>query len=207
MSVVEAPTVEFVGFPKMARYSRKVIVTEKLDGTNACLYIGEDGEFLTGSRKQWITPEQNDFGFSRWAHEHRDELMQMGPGRHFGEWWGSGIYRGYGLAKGEKRFSLFNVIRWCLHGEAAKQISPRRVKRQDVLPACVGLVPVLWQGQFDVLDVEGILWWLSRDGSRAAPGFMRPEGIVIYHVAGNVGFKKTLENDMPKGRAGKAVLG
>ena len=30
-------------------------------------------------------------------------------------------------------------------------------------------------------------------------GFMRPEGIVVFHVAGNVGFKKTIEkDDMPK---------
>jgi len=28
---------------------------------------------------------------------------------------------------------------------------------------------------------------------------MKPEGIVIYHIAGNVGFKKTIENDsIPK---------
>ena len=30
---------EFMGFPKIARYSREVIVTEKIDGTNACIYI------------------------------------------------------------------------------------------------------------------------------------------------------------------------
>jgi hypothetical protein len=29
----------------------------------------------------------------------------------------------------------------------------------------------------------------------AAEGFMDPEGIVVYHTAGNVGFKKTIEND------------
>ncbi len=32
-------------------------------------------------------------------------------------------------------------------------------------------------------------------GSLAAPGYMKPEGVVIYHVAGNVLFKKTLEED------------
>jgi hypothetical protein len=30
---------------------------------------------------------------------------------------------------------------------------------------------------------------------------MKPEGIVVFHVAGNVGFKKTLEkDDVPKGQ-------
>jgi hypothetical protein len=37
-------------------------------------------------------------------------------------------------------------------------------------------------------------------GSYAAPGFMKPEGIVVYHVAASVGFKKTIDNDhIPKG--------
>ena len=189
---------EFQMFPKIARYSREVIVTEKLDGTNASIFIGEDGEFLTGSRKRWITPEADNYGFSRWAHEHKDELMQLGPGRHFGEWWGSGCQRGYDLPKGEKRFSLFNVARWCLHGETPQQIptaDPRIVKMQDVLPPCVGLVPVLWRGRFDDLDLDAVLADLRRNGSKAAPGYFFPEGVVIFHVSANIGFKKTFEKD------------
>ena len=197
---------EFEGFPKIARYSRPAIVTEKMDGTNACIFIGEDGEFLTGSRKRWITPESDNYGFSRWAHDHKTELMKLGTGRHFGEWWGSGCQRGYGLQNGEKRFSLFNVVRWCLHNETPQEIptfDPRIVKTQDVLPECVGLVPVLWRGNFDDLDVNTILADLEANGSRAVPGFMRPEGIVVFHIAGNVGFKKTIKNDgIPKSRVG-----
>ncbi len=192
-------TIEFKEFPKISRYSREVIVTEKIDGTNACIFIGEDGEFLTGSRTRWITPEDDNYGFSRWAYEHKNELMQLGPGRHFGEWWGNGIQRGYGLPKGEKIFSLFNVIRWCLHGQEPQPIKtgdPRTVKMQDVLPPCVGIVPFLWHGNFDDLDVKLLLDDLSRNGSYAvAYKFMQPEGIVIWHVAGNVGFKKTIEKD------------
>jgi len=195
---------EFLEFPKIARYSRDVIVTEKIDGTNACIYIGEDGEFLVGSRTKWITPEADNHGFARWAFDHKDELTGLGRGRHFGEWWGSGIQRGYGLPSGEKRFSLFNVQRWCLCGQVPQQIpcgDPRIVKIQDVLPACVGLVPVLWRGRFDDLDAQARLNCLQYDGSHAAPGFMNPEGIVIFHVAGNVGFKKTLcKDDEPKSK-------
>ena len=41
---------------------------------------------------------------------------------------------------------------------------------------------------------------LSRAGSVAAPGFMNPEGIVMFHIAANVCFKKTIEKDeQPKG--------
>jgi hypothetical protein len=32
------------------------------------------------------------------------------------------------------------------------------------------------------------------DGTNA-PGFMKPEGIVVYHIQGNVAFKKTFEKD------------
>jgi hypothetical protein len=189
---------EFQAFPKIARLSRDVIVTEKIDGTNACVFIGDDGEFLTGSRTRWITPDADNYGFSRWAHEHKADLLTLGPGRHFGEWWGSGCQRGYGLPKGEKRFSLFNVTRWCLHGRQPQQIptaDPRIAKVQETLPQCVGLVPVLWRGAFDDLNAADILDDLRLNGSKAAPGFMQPEGIVVFHVAGGACFKKTLEHD------------
>jgi hypothetical protein len=128
--------------------------------------------------------------------------MTLGPGRHFGEWWGNGIQRGYGLVKGEKRFSLFNVVRWCLDWDEPRQIitgDPRQVKMQDKLPACVGLVPVLWQGPFQALATIFLLSALRASGSRAAPGFMSPEGIVIFHTAAGVGFKQTFGTDGAKG--------
>ena len=167
---------EFQQFPKMSRFSRDVIVTEKIDGTNAQICIADDGEFLVGSRKRWITPEKDNYGFARWAHEHKEELMQLGPGRHFGEWWGSGIQRRYGLD--EKRFSLFNVSRW---GEER--------------PACCHVIPIIWQGPFSRLDTDAIMDSLQASGSLAAPGFMRPEGIVIWHTQGNFGLKRTFEKD------------
>ena len=188
----------FQEFPKMARLSREVIVTEKIDGTNAQIFISDDlSEFRVGSRTRWITPQDDNHGFARWAEDHRDELMTLGKGRHFGEWWGSGIQRGYGLTKGEKRFSLFNVVRWCLHGQVPQRIptgDPRIEKYQDVLPACVGLVPILGRGiGFDGCD--GILSDLAMHGSYAAPGFMNPEGIVAFHTAAGCGFKKTIKGD------------
>jgi hypothetical protein len=172
---------EFQGFPKMARYSKEVIVSEKIDGTNAQVLITEDGQFKTGSRNRWITPEDDNAGFSRWAHEHKGELMQLGPGRHFGEWWGSGIGRKYGLVCGDKRFSLFNVVRW-----------------EEQRPACCGIVPVLWRGMFDELNTGAIMNELLATGSRAAPGFAKPEGIVVFHTAALIGFKKTYDFDAGK---------
>ena len=202
---MSTPPTNFIEFPKMPRFARDCIITEKIDGTNACIYITESGEFFTGSRTRWITPDQDNHGFSRWAHEHKGELVLLGPGLHFGEWWGSGIQRGYGLAKGEKRFSLFNVQRWCLASEEPQIIpsaDPRVVKMQSVLPPCCHLVPVLRRSNFSGVSrmAESAMHELRERGSLAAPGFKKPEGIVIFHIAGNCGFKMTLEkDDQPKG--------
>lgn len=175
---------DFQEFEKIARWSREIVITEKIDGTNACIYIGEDGEFQTGSRNRWITPEDDNFGFSRWAHEHKDELLALGPGRHFGEWWGAGIQRRYGLD--EKRFSLFNTGRW----------------QEAPLPGCIQLVPVLYIGPNADAEIQGALDRLRTFGSVASPGFMKPEGVVIYHTALRRLFKKTLEKDeVPKALA------
>ena len=187
---------DFVGFPKIARLSREVIISEKIDGTNSQVFIGEAGEFLIGSKNRWITPDDDNYGFARWATEHQQELMQLGPGHHFGEWWGLGIQRNYGLK--EKRWSMFNTVRWCLFGQTPQRIptqDPRIEKYQEVLPACCGLVPVLYRGMFLTTAVDSALEDLAAGGSLAAPGFMKPEGVVVFHTAGNVGFKKTLEKD------------
>jgi hypothetical protein len=192
----------FKDFPKMARLSRDMIITEKIDGTNASIYISEEGEFLVGSRTRWITPDDDNHGFAKWAYENKEELLKLGKGHHFGEWWGSGINRGYGLVKGEKRFSLFNVQRWCAYGQEPKQFptaDPRVVKTQEVAPKCVSLVPILYQGPFSMTSVEDALANLKMFGSEAMKGFMDPEGVIVWHVAANIGFKKTIKDDeIPK---------
>jgi hypothetical protein len=38
--------IEFQEFPKIFRLSREMIVTEKLDGTNAQVYVTDDGQVL-----------------------------------------------------------------------------------------------------------------------------------------------------------------
>ena len=40
---------EFLEFPKMARLSREIIITEKIDGTNAQILITEDGDLSDGA--------------------------------------------------------------------------------------------------------------------------------------------------------------
>jgi len=175
---------EFKEFPKIPRLSRECIITEKIDGTNASIFIGENGEFLVGSRTKWITPDNDNYGFAKWSYDNKEELLKLGQGHHFGEWWGQGIQRKYGLS--EKRFSLFNTSRWGIESER---------------PSCCHVVPILYNGIFETGAAESQIKLLKQFGSIAAPGYMNPEGIVIYHVAGNLMFKKTIERDeSPKGK-------
>ena len=172
---------EFIPFPKIPRLKRGCVITEKIDGTNAQVVVGEDGTVRAGSRNRWITPENDNFGFARWVAEHADGLRELGPGQHFGEWWGLGIQRGYDLT--ERRFSLFNAGRW----------SSER-------PECCHVVPVLYAGDFSTDAVDDTLAKLKETGSIARPGFMKPEGIVIYMTAARHTYKVLAENDNePKG--------
>lgn len=182
MTVCTVPA--FEGFGKIPRLLREMVVTEKLDGTNAQIYFPEDdGPMLVGSRNRYITPDDDNFGFARWAYEHEAELRALGPGRHFGEWWGKGIQRGYGLE--EKRFSLFNVSRWSTPDNQTVCIE---------VPCC-HVVPVLTRMDYDLDHVQWCVTALRKCGSVAAPGFMNPEGVIIYHTASRTLFKQTLDHD------------
>ena len=197
---------DFLEFPKMARWSRDIIVTAKIDGTNAAVVIadGLEGVLAPGaiakvrnldlyaqSRTKFITPADDNHGFARWVVEHAEELADrergLGEGRHFGEWWGAGIQRKYNMTR--KHFSLFNVSRWTL----------------DNRPPCCDVVPTLYSGPMAPDVLESCVAALAVSGSIASPGFMDPEGCVLFHTAGNVGFKKTIKRDeIPKALQGAA---
>lgn len=173
---------EFIAFPKIPRWDKQVIITEKIDGTNACVIVPDDDSPLVAqSRNRIITPESDNFGFAMWVSQHEDELRQLGPGHHYGEWWGVGIQRGYNLS--ERRFSLFNVGRW---------------RDAEVRPACCHVVPVLWEGTLVEASPHEILRLLGLFGSKAVEGYNNPEGIMIYHTAAKQYFKH-LFDPRPKG--------
>lgn len=192
----------FEEFPKIARLFRDCTVTEKIDGTNAQIYIelraavpeieldrptypwmsvsvdGLDYVIAAGSRKRWVGLSGDNFGFGHWVSDNRYELVDLGVGRHYGEWWGQGIQRKYGLD--HKRFSLFNTSRW--GDDTGKR------------PDCCHVVPVLYEGAFDPSQVLRVADELENEGSAAAPGFMKPEGVVIFHQHANACFKYTPAN-------------
>ncbi len=170
---MELNQLPFVPWPKTPRIDRAMwcMITEKIDGTNAQIVINDEGKLAAiGSRNRWIKPGDDNYGFAAWVVANKEEIeTTLGPGTHFGEWWGSGIQRGYGLHAGDKRFSLFNAHRWARH-----------VAEGGSLPANVYWVPVLFEGQFTKGQVAVAMAELAGGGSIAAPGFSNPEGICIY---------------------------
>jgi len=185
--VVELP--EFRSFQKIARLSRLMTVTEKIDGTNGVIYVGDDIVYppvvVAGSKNRWLSlhaKQDDNFGFARWVAEHREEALLLGPGYHHGEWYGSGIQRGYGLD--HKRFALFHP-RW---------------QDNAIRPACFHTVPILAQSvPFRLDTVDYYLAQLAVHGSVAVPG-ADAEGVVVYHEAAKTLFKKTITHDeSPKG--------
>lgn len=157
--------VDFIGFPKIPRFNKifgKCIVSEKIDGTNSHILI-EDGKIVrVGSRNRWITPKDDNYGFAGWVERHNDELLKLGDGHHFGEWYGNGIQHGYGLK--EKRWALFNTFRW----------NPQNPN----LPSCCHVVPELYRGVFTLSLIDEMATKLS-EGSVAVPG-QKAEGFVIF---------------------------
>lgn len=213
---------EFEEFPKIPRLKREVVITEKIDGTNAQvawvevnqLELEADSALLTvtteayrndpfclgvfpgatggdsamalyaGSRNRWLTAEKDNFGFAKWVIANAEELQALGPGRHYGEWYGIGIQRGYDLP--DKRFALFNVARW----------NPENPNR----PACCGVVPLLARGED--IDDNAVMRALDAGGSLVSPGFKSPEGIVVFHTASRQLYKRTFRDDGGKWKAG-----
>lgn len=167
-------TIEFKPWPKIARLANEqMTITEKIDGTNACvIFLPADNEWgyehASQSRNKIITPESDNAGFAKWVWRNVDELFaDLGFGYHYGEFWGSGIQRGYGMERGEKFFSLFNAPRWT---PAASSFKTENLR----------VVPMLYQGGFESTKIQDFADVLYDSGSFAAPGYESPEGIVIH---------------------------
>ncbi len=162
-------SIEFKKWPKIPHWDTcKWHVTEKIDGTNACVVIKSKGISRSGvvydvaaqSRQRLITPQDDNFGFAQWVEDNKEELVKLGEGYHYGEWWGKGIQRGYGLE--ERRFSLFD---WWREGED--------------LPTCCYVVPILGTVNH-MIEIQGC-WDLIRQGSKAVSGWRDPEGYIVIN--------------------------
>lgn len=208
---------EFTPWPKTKRLFRDIVITEKLDGTNSAIHISagyevrhpeffelKPGEVIVDgrlwrlsaqSRKRIITPGKttDNYAFAAWVYDNAAELVTiLGEGTHFGEWWGSGIQRGYDMPG--KVFSLFNTARWFETGEDGLDSMATRAELSS-LAGQVRAVPVLYSGPFREASIVNALDRLRVSGSVAAPGFMNPEGVCVFHTQTRNVFKVTLDNE------------
>ena len=120
--------IKFRAWPKIQRLSNETYtITEKIDGTNACIVIDEEGNIAAQSRNRLIFPNNDNYGFAKWVEDNKEDLLSLGPGHHYGEWWGRGIGRNYDQT--ERFFSLFNCGLWGEHNPNT--------------PKCCKVVPIL----------------------------------------------------------------
>jgi hypothetical protein len=173
--------VEFRSWPKIPRNTGgKVTITEKIDGTNACVIIRDGGLVGIQSRNRLIKPGDDNMGFAFWVSENVEELVSLGDGYHYGEWAGPGIQNNPHMLK-QKTFFLFNTFR-----------------PSDTLPECVKQVPVLYQGPSSPDVIEGVMEDLRFSAINA--GYI-PEGVIIYNHDTRTYTKDTFANRCGKWRA------
>jgi len=171
-------SVEFKSWEKITRENPfNVTITEKIDGTNACIII-QDGLIIgCQSRKRIITPEDDNYGFARWVDENKKDLLSLEDGYHYGEWAGLGIQKNpHELPK--KQFFLFNTFRW----------NPENPNR----PKCCEVVPILFQGDMDGDTIPVLLDKLKSNYVGVA------EGVVVYYHAMRKYTKHTIKS--PNGK-------
>src|SRR5690606_32184658 len=125
-----------------------VIITEKLDGTNACVVIKDGNLMGCQSRNRIITPDSDNYGFATWADT--VDWSGMPDGYHYGEWYGEGIQKNPNCIEG-KRFALFKV-EWYTG---------------LLLPEGVELVPVLYSGQLNETVIQETFCRLKEDKPHA----------------------------------------
>lgn len=178
---------EYPSYKSIPRLYKKVVITEKVDGTNAVIQISPNGEMKVGSRNRWLTLGDDNFGFAKWAFANKKELLKLGEGTWYGEWFGEGIQRTYGL--NTKHLALFR-------SNLGIKGFPDNDKLTDGV--VVEWVPVLYEGKYEPNTIKEVMEKLSSNGSEIVKGFKDPEGIVIFFEELKKQAKVTLEGDKSK---------
>ena len=176
---------EFVAYPKLGRLARaNMVITEKIDGTNACIVVEEGQIALVQSRKRVIVPGTDNAGFAGWVYANAAIIAEaLGDGRHYGEWAGPAIQQNP-LDMIEKRLFLFNT----------NQFPPERIEQiQETVPH-ISAVPTLYKGAFSMETISETLRTLAENGSQVPQKGLaaRPEGVVVS-VFGSK-FKMTMDD-------------
>ena len=173
--------IEFKSWGKIKRDNPlNVTITEKIDGTNACVIIQDNEVVGAQSRKRLITKDDDNYGFAQWAEDNSSDLIRLGDGYHYGEWAGVGIQKNpHKLDK--KELFLFNTFRWN--------------ENNLNLPICCNVVPVLFSGLLEIITIDNVMRDLLDKAD--AQGYTA-EGIVIYSHAFRQYTKQTFKHSKGK---------
>ena len=179
----EECNVEFQAWPKIPRTNvgLECVITEKIDGTNACIIVETDSEnnpYVAGvqSRKRLITPDSDNMGFANWVNDNKETLAQgLGHGYHYAEWAGPGIQKNPHNLE-QKTFFLFNTERW-------------REDRAGVPPLC-SVVPVLYEGLFEQGVLDDVMMELKENSDELG---YKAEGVIVYMKGLRTSMKCTFE--------------
>jgi hypothetical protein len=188
---------EFKAWPKINRFTQPfVTITEKIDGTNACVIV-EDGKVIGAqSRSQLLvhdnsgelTKYNDNAGFAQYVIENQNTLFALGDGYHYGEWAGPGIQKNpHNL--NQKYFFLFNTGRF-VNDEAVSLFPYVRV------------VPTLYSGYYEDGIVESVMNMLNI--SAKEKGYI-PEGVCIYWHNFDKYSKATFKNSEGKWKSNEAI--
>jgi len=157
-------TIEFEAWPKIPRgILGDVVITEKMDGTNACVIIQNGVIAGVQSRKRMLNvgKDVDNYGFASYVMQNKDIFLELGEGKHYGEWAGLGIQKNpHGLDS--KYFYLFNTRRWGSH---------------HLPPEGIRVVRVLHHGEYSALTIDEVMNNLK--DTSVSEGY-KAEGIIVY---------------------------
>lgn len=181
VNTTEQESYMFKKWPKIARYTKPMRghITEKMDGSNACIIV-QDGKVVgCQSRKRIITPDEDNFGFARWVYNNANYLKGLGDGYHYGEWCGPKI-------NGNRHnldMNTFFLFSWYREEELGRPVDNLEYVR------------LLHEGDIDpdtvTTAMEDLLFISAHED-------YIPEGIVIYYSDYKFHLKHTYEN--PEGK-------
>lgn len=189
---------EFKKWESTPRWHKGLTITEKIDGTNACIII-YNGQVKAQSRKRLITPDDDNMGFAKWVYENAGALTDtLGYGYHYGEWFGPGIQKNP-LGVESKRFALFHATKYT-------EANGYELNKVDGLET----VPLLFHGQASAWTIPSALQGLETYGTKVQGAARREvinafdekvwvnakaEGIIVWHKETQQKYKILLEDD------------
>jgi hypothetical protein len=175
---------EFKAWPKIQRLDKNTVtITEKIDGTNACVIVDNGQVVGTQSRNRLLTLEDDNMGFANWVEQNKEPLATLGNGYHYGEWAGPGIQKNPHQLD-QKTFFLFDPR---FHGNF--EANPEHPAKE-----VVSVVPILYTGHYDEIRVLTVLTMLKAGLVGIGEGReTNPEGIIIYFHAFQQHLKRHLD--------------